>query len=89
MAESIKNFQAKGGKSVILSYTVQDVAPGYTDETLMDEPPFDIYTSVITGDVDKNCHNLQEKKIEHHNWPIQKYLDSEPELGYLNMAEGQ
>ncbi len=86
-AEAVASFQEKEGNSVILSYTVQDVLHGYIDESLMEEPPFEIYTSLLTGNVSPHCKDLKEKKIEVHNWPIQKLLDAEAELGYLNMAE--
>ena len=86
-AEAVTSFQEIEGNSVIMSYTAQDTPKGYLDETLMAEPPFEIYTSLITGNISPSCKDLKEKKIEIHNWPIQKLLDAEPELGYLNMAE--
>lgn len=86
VAQAITDFQSKNGNHVILAYSVQE-DPGHQQDHLMDNPPMDVLTSMISVKKTEGCKNLSIKKIESHNWPIQKYLDVEPELGFLNMEE--
>lgn len=74
-------------KTVILSYSIQAVDEGFVDESIMKEPPFDVYTSMISNTISPKCKYFQKSGIESHTFPIQKYLDSGPDLAYLNMEE--
>jgi adenylate cyclase len=74
-------------KTVILSYSIQAIDDDFIDETIMKEPPFDVYTSMISNTISPNCKAFQRSGIESHTFPIQKYLDSGPDLAYLNMEE--
>jgi adenylate cyclase len=74
-------------KTVILSYSIQKIDDDYQNESIMEEPPFDVYTSMISNTISTNCKTFQRSGIEGPTFPIQKFLDSGPDLAYLNMEE--
>ena len=81
-------FDDEQKRTVILAYSVQERA--YKDqENLKNEPPFELLMTTVTGKGVESCHTFQENGVEKHTWPIQKLIDSEAFLGYLNMEEDQ
>ena len=82
VAQAISRFQSVQGNSVILAYSVQE-DPGIPTDYLFDNAPFEVITSIVT--TQSLCRDIDREKIESTNWPIQPYLDAEPQLGYLNM----
>jgi len=84
LAESFEKFNSQENRSIILAYTVQDENNG-TD--FLDDPPFELLTSMIPSQISPNQKDLAKKRIESFNWPINKFIEKEIELGYLNMEE--
>jgi adenylate cyclase len=85
LAGSISEFQSTDNQHVILSYSVQE-DEGATDD-YFSEIPDEMYVNIIMSKQDDDRVTLREKKISKHNWPIQKLLNAEPHLAYLNSKE--
>lgn len=93
LSASIENFMADETKSIVLAYSQQVKIKDFVQEKIPDyfyEPPGEVYMSMVTGDVPSECiasPNFAVGHIEEFNWPIQKFLDAGPHIGYLNMEE--
>jgi adenylate cyclase len=81
-AKSIQNFQAKDNKRVILAYTAQSVE---TNTPSLPEIPGELFANIAESRLANENITFSPKLIEAHTWPIQKLLDTEPDLGFLNM----
>ena len=81
-AESIRNYQSNENQRVILAYTVQDIE---TNTPALAEVPGELYANIADSRLVNENASFSLNVIEAHTWPIQKLLDTEADLGYLNM----
>ncbi|MBT4792872.1 MAG: adenylate/guanylate cyclase domain-containing protein [Halobacteriovoraceae bacterium] len=92
LAKSLLNFQGEEeetGQSVVFAYSVQESPLNEQDEIFFNnsDPLMYLYTSLFSQTKSSKCDFMQHRRIEKHTWPIEIYLDANPQLGYLNMEE--
>lgn len=80
-ANAIKEFQAEGGRKVILPYTMANYG-----ELTLKEPP-DILLNYLLDTKQENNTNLTAQKISSGTFPVQTLVKADPGLGYINMHE--
>lgn len=83
-ARAVTKFNSKEGSSIIMAYTVQDEN---TATEFLPTAPLELMESMIPSQVSPNCKAFSHSRIEKHNWPIDKLVETESEMGYLNNKE--
>lgn len=81
-AQAITDFQTNTNGKVILAYTAQGLE---TNTQSLPEIPGELFANIVESRLENENATFTPKVIEAHTWPIQKLLDTEAYLGYLNM----
>lgn len=80
LANSIRNFQEKGGR-VFLAYTLAS----YKSEAMPEAPIEMLNDAILTRNVPNS--DLKSQRIHRYTFPIQELLDTEAGLGNISTAE--
>lgn len=84
-ADSIKNFQKSGDKRVVLAYTVEEKA--LNNVSGFSELPPELYGNMIASQNSSGITSSKVSTVLKSTWVIDKLLEAEPDLGYLNNNE--
>lgn len=84
-SNSINEFQSEENKRVIMAYTIQKYQKGNPD--FFQETPPELYSQMVDNRLDNENITFTAQAIERHTYPIQKLLDTESDMAYLNMEE--
>jgi adenylate cyclase len=81
-AKAIVDFQSNENRRVILAYTAESIE---TNTPSLPEIPDELFDNMVDSRLANEDASFVPKVIEAHTWPIQKLLDTEADLGFLNM----
>lgn len=81
-ANAITDFQSIEGNKVVLAYTTQ---AGHVSEVFK-EVPEALFNFMLDSQQETDV-GMQQRFVEKHTWPIQKLVQSTPDLAYINMME--
>lgn len=83
-AAAIDSFQNNNGR-IVLAYSSDHA--NYNDRKFFNEVPGELFMNILESRQEDENVSIVPSKISKANWPIEKLLVPEPDLGFLNSEE--